>query len=47
MRGVNSSKWQEAKEDEMKLKMTNDIWDLEKIPNGAKAVGCNGSIRQM
>jgi hypothetical protein len=44
MRGVNSSKWQEAKEDEMKLKMTNDVWDLEKIPN---AVGCNGSIRQM
>jgi hypothetical protein len=46
MRGVHSSKWQEAKEDEIKLKMTNDVWDLEKIPNGAKTVGCNGSIRQ-
>jgi hypothetical protein len=47
MRGVHSSKWQEAKEDEMKLKMTNDVWDLEEIPNEAKTVGYNGSTRQM
>ena len=40
MRGVHSSKWQEAKEDEMKSKNTNDVWDLEEIPNGAKTVGC-------
>jgi hypothetical protein len=25
MRGVHSSKWQEAEEDEIKLKMTNNI----------------------
>jgi hypothetical protein len=47
MRGIHSSKWQEANEDEMKLKMTNDVCDLEEIPNGAKTVGCNGSIKQM
>jgi hypothetical protein len=40
MRGIHSSKWQEAKEDEMKLKMTNDVCDLEEISNGAKTVGC-------
>jgi hypothetical protein len=47
MRGVHSSKWQEAKEDEIKLKMTYDVWDLEEIPNGAKTVGCNGCTRQI
>jgi hypothetical protein len=46
MRDVHSSKWQEAKEDEMKLINTNDVWDLEEIPNGAKTVGCDGSTRQ-
>jgi hypothetical protein len=30
----------------MKSKVTNDVWDLEEIPNGAKTVGCNGSTRQ-
>ena len=47
MRGIHSSKWQEAKEDEMKSINTNDVWDLEEIANGAKTVGCNGSARQM
>ena len=47
MRGVHSSKWQEAKEDEIKSINTNNVWDLEEIPNGAKTVGCNGSARQM
>ena len=47
MRGVHSSKWQEAKEDEMKSINTNDIRDLKEILNGAKTVGCNGSARQM
>ena len=47
MRGVHSSKWQEAKEDEMKSINTNDVWDLEEISNGANTVGCNGSTRQM
>ena len=46
MRSVHSSKWQEAKEDEMKSINTNDVWDLEEIPNGAKIVGYNGSTRQ-
>ena len=26
--------------DEMKSMNTNDIWDLEEIPNRAKTVGC-------
>ena len=40
MRGVHSSKWQEAKEDEMKSINTNNVRDLEEISNGAKTVGC-------
>ena len=27
-------------EDEMKSMNTNNVWDLEEIPNGAKIVGC-------
>ena len=27
-------------EDEMKSMNTNNVWDLEEIPNGAKTVGC-------
>ena len=40
MRSVYSFKWQEAMEVEMNLMNTNDVWDLEEIPNGAKIVGC-------
>jgi hypothetical protein len=37
MRGVHSSKWQEAKEDEMKsIIQTMFVWDLVEIPNRAK-----------
>ena len=39
MRSIYSSKWQETMEVEMNLMNTNDIWDLEEIPNGAKIVG--------
>jgi hypothetical protein len=48
MRGVHSSKWQEAKEDEMKsIIPTMFIWNLVEISNRAKIVGCNGSTSQM
>ena len=40
MRSVNSSKWTAAMEDEMKYMSTNQVWDLEEIPKGAKTVGC-------
>ena len=40
MRSVYSSKWQEAMEVKMNSMNTNDVWDLEEIPNGAKTVGC-------
>jgi hypothetical protein len=46
MRGVHSSKWQQAKEDEIKLKMTNNILGPRINSEGAKTVGCNGSTRQ-
>ena len=39
MRNVYSSKWQEAMEAEMNSMNTNDVWDLEVIPNGTKIVG--------
>ena len=40
MRSVHSFKWQEAMEVEMNSMNTNDVWDLEVIPNGAKTVDC-------
>ena len=40
MRSVYSFEWQEAMKVEMNSKNTNDVWDLEVIPNGAKTVGC-------
>ena len=40
VRSVYSSKWQEVMEVEMNSMNTNDVWDLEVIPNGAKTVGC-------
>jgi predicted peroxiredoxin len=46
MRGVNTSKCQEAKEIEMKSMNTNEVWETEAIPNGAKIVGCKGSTRR-
>ena len=39
MRSVYSFKWQEAMKVEMNSMNTNDVWDLEVIPNGAKTVG--------
>ena len=40
MRNVYSFKWQEAMKVEMNSMNTNNVWDLEEIPNGAKIVGC-------
>ncbi|KAJ1256081.1 hypothetical protein BS78_K088500 [Paspalum vaginatum] len=40
MRSSDSSKWLAAMEDEMRSMDTNKVWDLEKIPKGAKKVGC-------
>jgi hypothetical protein len=40
MRSPHSSKWVEAMEDEMKSMSSNNVWDFEKIPKGAKIVGC-------
>ena len=38
IRSVYSFKWQKAMEAEINSKNTNDVWDLEVIPNGAKTV---------
>ena len=40
MRSVYLFEWQEAMEVEINSMNTNDVWDLEEIPNGAKTVGC-------
>ena len=40
IRSAQSSKWLEAMEDEMRSMSTNDVWNLERIPKGAKTVGC-------
>jgi hypothetical protein len=40
MRSEHSSKWLEAVEDELRSMRTNQVWDLEEIPKGAKTVGC-------
>jgi len=40
MKSNHSSKWLKAMEDEMESMSTNEVWDLEPIPKGAKTVGC-------
>ena len=41
MRSVYSFKWQEAMKVKMNSMNTNDVQDLEEIPNGVKRVRCN------
>jgi hypothetical protein len=40
MRSEHSSKWFDAMKDEIKSMSTNEVWNLEEIPKGAKTVGC-------
>ena len=40
IRNIYSFKWQEAMKVEMNSMNTNDVWDLEEIPDVAKIVGC-------
>ena len=40
MRSAHSSKWLEAMQDEMRSMSTKGVWDLERIPKGAKTVCC-------
>ena len=40
MRSAHSSKWLRAMQDEIRSMSTNDVWDFEKLPKGAKTVGC-------
>jgi hypothetical protein len=40
MRSEYSSKWLDAIKDEIKSMSTNEVWDLEEIPKGAKTVSC-------
>jgi hypothetical protein len=40
MRSEYASKWLDAMKDEIKSMSTNEVWDLEEIPKGAKTVGC-------
>jgi hypothetical protein len=39
-RSPHSSKWPEVIEDEMRSMSTNQVWKLERIPKGAKALNC-------
>lgn len=40
MRIPNSHKWIDAMKDEMKSMVDNDVWDLVKLPEGKKPIGC-------
>ncbi|CAJ2672347.1 unnamed protein product [Trifolium pratense] len=40
MRSSNSLKWIDAMKDEMKSMTDNDVWDLVKLPEGKKPIGC-------
>ena len=40
MKSPHSSMWMKTMEDEMKSMSSKDVWDLEKISEGAKTVGC-------
>ena len=41
-----SKLWYDAMKEEMNSLKSNEVWDLVELPNGAKAIGCNGSLRQ-
>jgi hypothetical protein len=45
VRSPQSSKWREAIEDEMRSMSANQVWKLEKIPKGAKTVGCKWAYK--
>ena len=36
----NSQKWIDAMNEEMKSMRDNGVWDLVKLPEGAKPIGC-------
>ncbi len=38
--------WYDAMKKEMNSIKINRVWDLVEFPNGAKAIGLNGSLRQ-
>ena len=38
--GINSQKWTEAMQSEMKSLNENKVWELVKLPKGRKAIGC-------
>ena len=40
MRSIYSFEWHETIKVKINSMNTNDVWDLEEIPNGAKTVGC-------
>jgi hypothetical protein len=40
MKSPHSSKWHEAMKDEMRSMSAKQVWKLEKIPKGAKTIGC-------
>jgi hypothetical protein len=35
-----SNLWQDAMKEEMNLMASNKVWDLVKLPNGVKVIGC-------
>ena len=39
MKSPNKEKWEDAMQDELKSLQKNDVWELEKLPNGRKTVG--------
>ncbi|RVW74842.1 Retrovirus-related Pol polyprotein from transposon TNT 1-94 [Vitis vinifera] len=41
-----SNLWYDAMKDKMNSMASNGVWNLVELPNGAKAIGCNGSSRQ-
>ncbi|RDY04901.1 hypothetical protein CR513_11324, partial [Mucuna pruriens] len=40
MQSSNSQKWIDAMKDELKSIQDNDVWDLVKLPEGVKPIGC-------
>ena len=40
-----SDLWFNIMKDKMNTMATNGVWDLVILPNGAKTIGCHGSIK--
>ena len=46
MSSKESNSWYNVMKEEMNYMASNRVWDLVELPDGIKAIGCNGSLKR-